>query len=209
MLFDFFSTRRGHRPGHGFARQIVHETKIFFSKTKRGARRRSEHWSSSGSSANELSASSSSDTEVRLRQRQALLASPPVDDQQSREALFGFFRRPSLSIRYLRKPPAFFNSRKGSPSPSEFFSCTGRPYCSRNSAKTSHQCDRTAAGGAPEKGCEKNKRKFWALLVYTRAVSWGREFETVSRYILRNTLEALKLIAYQPRTSQWPSRNTS
>ncbi len=63
-------------------------------------------------------------------------------------------------------------------------------------------------GGAPEKiksvvkkptGCRKNQRQFWALLVYTRIITWGHEFKTVSRYILRNTLEALNLIAYQPR----------
>ena len=63
-------------------------------------------------------------------------------------------------------------------------------------------------GGAPssfitkrekQHGCKKNQRKFWALLAYTRVVTWGREFKTVSRYIIQNTLEVLKLIAYQPR----------
>lgn len=53
--------------------------------------------------------------------------------------------------------------------------------------------------GRSSPGCAKNQRKFWALLAYTRVVTWGREFRTVSRYILQNTLEALKLIAYQPR----------
>ena len=48
-------------------------------------------------------------------------------------------------------------------------------------------------------GCRKNQRRFWALLVYTRIITWGREFKIVSRYILRNTLEALNLIAYKPR----------
>ena len=48
-------------------------------------------------------------------------------------------------------------------------------------------------------GCKKNQRKFWALLTYTRLMSWGKEFTAVSDYILRNTLEALRLIAYQPR----------
>ena len=52
----------------------------------------------------------------------------------------------------------------------------------------------------PKKGCLKNQRKFWALLTYTRVMSWGKEFAIVSRYILQNTLEALRLIAYQPRT---------
>ena len=48
-------------------------------------------------------------------------------------------------------------------------------------------------------GCRKNQRQFWALLVYTRIITWGSEFKTVSKYILRNTLEALNLIAYKPR----------
>ena len=48
-------------------------------------------------------------------------------------------------------------------------------------------------------GCRKNQRQFWALLVYTRMITWGPEFKTVSLYILRNTLEALNLIAYKPR----------
>ena len=48
-------------------------------------------------------------------------------------------------------------------------------------------------------GCLKNQRKFWALLTYTRVLSWGREFKTVCSYILKNTLEALLIIAYRPR----------
>lgn len=68
---------------------------------------------------------------------------------------------------------------------------------------------RQIRGGAPtntkgkhQQGCVKNQRKFWALLAYTRIVSWGREFKVVSRYILQNALEALKLIAYQPRKNK-------
>lgn len=49
------------------------------------------------------------------------------------------------------------------------------------------------------RGCKKNQRKFWALLLYTRVMTWGKEFNIVSMYILRNNLEALRLIAYQPR----------
>ena len=57
------------------------------------------------------------------------------------------------------------------------------------------------AGGAPKKavGCTKNLRKFWSYLVYSRIVSWGREFKTVTKYIQQNTLELLQIIAYQPR----------
>jgi REP element-mobilizing transposase RayT len=74
------------------------------------------------------------------------------------------------------------------------------------------------AGGAPEsrkggapskpektekpKGCAKNQRKFWALLIYSRVVTWGREYKTVTNYILKNILEALNLIAYTPRKSR-------
>jgi len=60
------------------------------------------------------------------------------------------------------------------------------------------------AGGASEHGgqkagCKKNQRVFWSYLVYSRVVSWGREFDTVTAYIQKNTLELLQIIAYQPR----------
>jgi putative transposase len=57
-------------------------------------------------------------------------------------------------------------------------------------------------GGAPQPliGCKKNQRKFWGYLIYSRVVTWGREYSAVRRYIERNTLEALQLIAYRPRT---------
>ena len=51
----------------------------------------------------------------------------------------------------------------------------------------------------PKIGCEKNRRKFWKLLIYSRVVSWGRDFKRVTNYIYQNTLEALFLIAYSPR----------
>jgi len=49
------------------------------------------------------------------------------------------------------------------------------------------------------KGCAKNQRKFWSFLVYSRVITWGREFKIVSNYVIRNTLEVLCLIAYRPR----------
>ena len=68
------------------------------------------------------------------------------------------------------------------------------------------------AGGAPEqkkdraqratRGCLKNQRKFWSYLVYSRVVSWGREFKIVARYIQKNTLELLQIIACEPRTAK-------
>lgn len=73
-------------------------------------------------------------------------------------------------------------------------------------------------GGAPKnskkstekkKSCKKNQRKFWQLLIYSRIVSWGKEFNIVSRYILQNTLEALNIIAYQPRRTERKKRYNS
>ena len=67
---------------------------------------------------------------------------------------------------------------------------------------------KVAPGGAPPKstGCKKNQRKFWSYLLYSRIVSWGREFKTVIKYIQRNTLELLQLMAYRPRSQ---SRSTA
>ena len=63
-----------------------------------------------------------------------------------------------------------------------------------------------SSGGAPslgggKAGCKKNQRVFWSYLVYSRVVSWGREFKTVTTYIQKNTLELLQIIAFQPRRS--------
>jgi putative transposase len=59
-------------------------------------------------------------------------------------------------------------------------------------------------GGAlqPLTGCKKNQRKFWGFLIYSRVVTWGHEYSAVRRYIERNALEALHLIAYQPRIAK-------
>ena len=45
-------------------------------------------------------------------------------------------------------------------------------------------------------------KKFWDARPYTRIVEWGKEFKTVSRYIVQNTLEALGFIPYQPRLNR-------
>ena len=60
------------------------------------------------------------------------------------------------------------------------------------------------AGGAfPHPiGCKKNQRKFWGFLIYSRVVTWGHEYSAVRRYIERNALEAIHLIAYQPRIAK-------
>lgn len=67
-----------------------------------------------------------------------------------------------------------------------------------------------SSGGAPthKLGCAKNQRRFWSYLLYSRVVTWGREFKTVVRYIQKNTLELLQIIAYEPRTLKTPL-NTS
>lgn len=42
--------------------------------------------------------------------------------------------------------------------------------------------------------------QFWEKRPFTRVVEWGREFKSVSNYLLRNTLEALGFILYKPRS---------
>jgi REP element-mobilizing transposase RayT len=42
--------------------------------------------------------------------------------------------------------------------------------------------------------------RFWDTLAYSRLVHWGRQFRRVRDYILQNELEALGVIAYQPRS---------
>lgn len=60
-------------------------------------------------------------------------------------------------------------------------------------------------GGAPglapavASGHPKNRRKFWSLLLYSRIVSWGRDFITVKKYIIQNVMESLGLIPYKTR----------
>jgi REP element-mobilizing transposase RayT len=43
------------------------------------------------------------------------------------------------------------------------------------------------------------KIRFWDAKPYTKIIEWGREYVTVCRYLLQNTLEALGFVAYQPR----------
>lgn len=55
-----------------------------------------------------------------------------------------------------------------------------------------------------QKGHPKNRRKFWSLLLYSRIVSWGRDFITVKNYIIQNVKESLGLIPYKTRKSRFP-----
>ncbi len=50
-------------------------------------------------------------------------------------------------------------------------------------------------GGAPKT----KENKFWQSRIYSRVVSWGREYLSVKGYVVQNTLEALKLIPYMAR----------
>lgn len=49
----------------------------------------------------------------------------------------------------------------------------------------------------------KNHKTFWSLLLFTRIVSWGRDFFGVKRYVIQNTLETSGLIPYKTRTSRF------
>jgi hypothetical protein len=51
---------------------------------------------------------------------------------------------------------------------------------------------------------------FWNKRPFTRIVEWGREFKSVSRYLLQNTLEAFGFIPYQPRKARFkPNESTA
>ena len=64
--------------------------------------------------------------------------------------------------------------------------------------------ERPHSGGAPSDGApgvlgptkREKDNKFWQTRVYTRIVSWGRDFREVKNYVLNNTLEALGIIQY-------------
>jgi REP element-mobilizing transposase RayT len=66
-------------------------------------------------------------------------------------------------------------------------------------------------GGAPHapstgKKTREKENKFWQTRLYTRIVSWGREWIAVKKYIIQNGLEALGLIPYRERK---PRRDSS
>jgi REP element-mobilizing transposase RayT len=48
--------------------------------------------------------------------------------------------------------------------------------------------------------------KFWDARPFTRIVEWGRDFQSVCRYVMQNTLEALGFIPYQERKTRAPPR---
>lgn len=63
--------------------------------------------------------------------------------------------------------------------------------------------ERLSAGGAPKphKVREKENR-FWQTRIYSRIVSWGREYLNVKKYVIQNELEALGIIPYKQRTKK-------
>lgn len=49
------------------------------------------------------------------------------------------------------------------------------------------------------KGPSWKKRKFWEDLIYSKIVTWGREYNNVFAYVTQNALEAIGAIPYQER----------
>ena len=72
-----------------------------------------------------------------------------------------------------------------------------------------------SGGGAPKalfktvSNARERENKFWQTRIYSRVVSWGREFTTVKKYVIQNVLEALGLIPYQARRSRRVKPNSS
>jgi REP element-mobilizing transposase RayT len=69
--------------------------------------------------------------------------------------------------------------------------------------------DRAKAGGTP--GSREKENKFWQTRIYSRIVSWGREYLNVKNYVIQNELEALGIIPYKERSRKGIifSKNTS
>ena len=44
-----------------------------------------------------------------------------------------------------------------------------------------------------------SENTFWQTRIYSRILSWGREFKAVTTYVIQNSLEALGLVPYKPR----------
>ena len=63
--------------------------------------------------------------------------------------------------------------------------------------------EKPVPGGTPQDIVHSRKREaentFWQTRIFSRIVSWGREFKAVKAYVIQNTLEALGLVSYKPR----------
>ncbi len=67
--------------------------------------------------------------------------------------------------------------------------------------------ERAKKGGAPAEELKTTKtrekeNKFWQTRIYSRIVSWGREYLHVKKYVIQNTLEALGFIPYKIRKNK-------
>ena len=111
---------------------------------------------------------------------QQILGTAPITEIERSKVLFKAGGAPKFEAQFLEKTPIRRSEQNDSTQPKA------------SQVKTS---------------CKKNQRKFWDLLTYTRLISWGKEFTTVSGYLVQNTLEALQLIAYQPRKKRQKGRN--
>ncbi len=62
------------------------------------------------------------------------------------------------------------------------------------------QSEKAKQGGASKNREKENK--FWQTRIYSRIVSWGREYSSVKEYVVQNALEALGLISYKTRAKR-------
>ena len=67
--------------------------------------------------------------------------------------------------------------------------------------------EKARRGGAPSAGSMTTKmreteNKFWQTRIYSRIVSWGREYLRVKKYVIQNAQEAFGLIPYKPRAKK-------
>ena len=63
--------------------------------------------------------------------------------------------------------------------------------------------EKPVGGGTPAKAgrtpTRESENTFWQTRIYSRILSWGREFKVVTAYVIQNTLEAFGLAPYKPR----------
>jgi len=68
--------------------------------------------------------------------------------------------------------------------------------------------EKPSAGGGlsshnlPPKKSREKENKFWQTRIYSRILSWGREFKIVKAYVIQNTLEALGMLSYKKRNTR-------
>jgi REP element-mobilizing transposase RayT len=56
------------------------------------------------------------------------------------------------------------------------------------------------AGGALKTETRRTgENKFWQYRIYSKVLTWGRQYIQTKKYLVQNTLEALGIIAYKPR----------